>query len=286
MIGMNRERAARTAAQAKLDPASDWHEIYRRLTLWELPVEARFGFQLAFYRPFAVPRMAEVLRKTGHFQRDTMRRAYDTGLVMHEILWGGVDSHRGQQMIKLMNKLHERSDIYPEDMRYILNSLIVVPTRFMETYGWRKPTKAERVATWRFFDELGERMGIEDRGCSYGESENQFTVYEAAMLAPSEAGNELTGAVLAALRDQIPRPVRPLAAQVTSSLVGDPHVSRALGLPAPSTVLSAGSFVASIARRLVEQARPPVGEASFSPGMAAGDLYPRGYKLGDLGPKQ
>lgn len=129
---LNRERARRTADLARMDPARDWHEIYRRLTLWELPAEARFGFQLAFYRPFAVPRMAAVLHSTGHFRRDTTRRAYDTALVMHEIIWGGVDSERGQRMVKLMNALHNRPDVHAEDMTYILNALIVVPTRFMD----------------------------------------------------------------------------------------------------------------------------------------------------------
>ena len=165
-------RTRRGAALAKLDPAADWHEIYRRLTLWELPAEARFGFQLAFYRPFAVPRMAAVLQQTGHFRRDTTRRAYDTGIVIHEIIWGGVDSDRGKRMVALMNKLHDRPDIHAEDMSYLLDALIVVPTRFMDRWGWRGVTDAEREATWRFCDVLGERMGIADRATSYADAED------------------------------------------------------------------------------------------------------------------
>ena len=74
----------------------------------EFPREARLGFQLAFYRAFAVPKMARVLADTGHFKRDTMRRAYDTGIVIHEIIYGGLDSERGRKMIRLMNALHDR----------------------------------------------------------------------------------------------------------------------------------------------------------------------------------
>ena len=84
--------------------------------------------------------MANVLQRTGHFRRDTSRRAYDTALVIHEIIYGGVDSDRGRKMIKLMNRLHDRPDIHSEDMSYLLDALIVVPTRFMDRYGWRTVT--------------------------------------------------------------------------------------------------------------------------------------------------
>lgn len=49
-------------------------------------------------------------------------------------------------------------------MTYILNALIVIPTRFMDRYGWRAATEHEQEATWRFYEVLGERMGIADPG--------------------------------------------------------------------------------------------------------------------------
>ena len=181
----------------QLDPATDWHEIYRRLTLWELPAEARFGFQLAFYRPFAVPRMASVLQHTGHFRRDTVRRAYDTGLVIHEIIWGGVDSERGRRMVKLMNALHDRPDIHAEDMTYLLNALIVVPTRFMDRYGWRRVTADERRrpggSTMSSVSGWASRPARLVRGCRT----TPASTTRGGSSAPSPAGAELTGAVLA-----------------------------------------------------------------------------------------
>ncbi len=280
------ERARRTAELAGLDPAVDWHEIYKRLTLWELPSEARFGFQLAFYRPFAVPRMAAVLRETGHFRRDTTRRAYDTALVIHEIIWGGPDSERGRQMVNLMNKLHDRPDIHAEDMTYILNSLIVVPTRLMDRYGWRVVSEAEREATWRFYDALGERMNIAARPGSYAAAEQQIIDYEARHLAASTAGAELTEAVLVMLRGRLPAPARPLAPQITSSLVGDAAVSRALSLPTPrpwaANVLRLGAAV----RKHLQRRQPPPQKPSFWPGRPAGRLYPDGYTLDQLGPAE
>ncbi len=280
------ERRRRTAELVALDPATDWHEIYRRLTLWELPSEARFGFQLAFYRPFAVPRMAAVLAGTGHFRRDTTRRAYDTALVIHEIIWGGPNSERGHQMVKLMNKLHDRPDIHAEDMTYILNSLIVVPTRFMDRYGWRRVSEAERVATWRFYDTLGERMNIAHRPASYTEAVQQLVDYEARHLAPSTAGAELTDAVLATLRDRVPTPARPFAPQITSALVGDEAVSRALSLPAPRSWAAAMLQFGAAVRKHLQRCQAPPQKPSFWPGRPAGRLYPDGYALDQLGPAE
>lgn len=279
------DRVRRTANLSRLDPGADWHEIYRRLVLWELPAEARFGFQLAFYRPFAVPRMAAILHRSGHFRRDTTRRAYDTGLVMHEIIWGGVDSERGRRMVKLMNAVHRRPDIRPEDMSYVLNALIVVPTRFMDRHGWRKVTAGERAATCRFYDVLGERMGIADRPTCYEDAVEQFNRFEAAQLAPSPEGADLTDAVLAAVRDRLPGLARPFGPAITSALVDDPRVSWALSLPAPSLVFRQLVDFGSRARRTVEQRLPPTTRPSFWPGMPAGAIYPTGYQLHQLGPQ-
>lgn len=281
---LHEERRRRTAELAAMDPEKDWHEIYRRLTLWELPAEARFGFQLAFYRPLAVPRMADVLHSTGHMQFDTTRRAYDTGLVMHEIIWGGAKSERGRQMVRLMNRLHDRPDIYDEDMTYLLGALMVVPIRFMDRYGWRTVTDAERHATWRFWDDLGERMGIAVRPNSYGDAEARLAGYDETHFAPNQSGAELTRAALNALRDRLPRPLRPSADQLTSTLLADRELSHALSLPRPNRALAV--FVATVAgiRKFAQRGRPPFAEPWFAPGQPAGNVYPNGYQLDQLGP--
>lgn len=62
---------------------------------------------------------------------------------MQEIICDGVDSERGQRMVQLMNALHRPPNIHAEDMTYILNALFVIPTRFMDRYGWRAVTDGE-----------------------------------------------------------------------------------------------------------------------------------------------
>ena len=279
------DRRRRTAALARLDPDTDWLEIYRRLTLWELPAEARFGFQLAFYRPLAVPRMAEVFHATGQVRHHATRRAYHTGIIIHEIIWGGVDSDRGQRMVKLMNAFHRRPGIHPDDMTYVLNCLIVVPTQFMNSYGWRAVTSAEQTATWHFYDTLGDRMGIARRPSSYPEAVEQLNQYETTHLAPSTEGTALTAAVLGAVRDRLPGPARRFDAVITSTLIGSPSVSAALGLPEPPAAVQRIARLAATARRAVVRRQAPPRRPSFWPGMPAGTIYPNGYQLHQLGPQ-
>ena len=284
-MNLHPERARRTLEQQARDPAAEWHEIYQRLVLWELPAEARLGFQLAFYRPFAVPRMAKILAETGHFRRDTTRRAYDTGLVIHEIIAGGPDSPRGQRMVRLMNALHDRPDIRQEDLTYILNALIVIPTRFMDRHGWRLVSDSEREATWRFYHQLGERMKITKLPSSYTDAETMLDAYEADQLQPSPEGLVLTASAIAALRDRLPRPIRAIAAQITGVLVGDDRARWALGLPAPRGWLTGPVRLGSALRRARVRQTPPPREPSFRPGQPAGSVYPHGYTLDQLGPK-
>lgn len=79
-------------------------------------------------------------------------------------------------------------------------------------------------------------MTIADRPGSYSDAESRLERYEQTQFAASHAGALLTSAAITALRDRLPRPVRPFGPQLTSTLVGDPRVSRALSLPAPNLI--------------------------------------------------
>src|SRR4051812_33670185 len=110
-VPMHPRRRRRANALAQRDVQADWQEIYRQLVLWEFSTEARSGFQVALYRPQAVPRMAAVLAGTGHIQANPGRRTIDTGIVILELIHGGFDSDRGYKMVRLLQALHDRPDI-------------------------------------------------------------------------------------------------------------------------------------------------------------------------------
>lgn len=284
MIPVHRARRRATAAIAERDPDTEWEDIYRQLVLWEFPIETRGGFQIAFYRPQAVPRMAAVLAGTGHIQSDAARRTIDTGIVILELIHGGFDSERGQKMVRLLRALHDRPDIHQEDLTYVLCSLIVVPTRFVERLGWRPMLDVERVATQRFWCELGNRIGVADLPVTYSDAEEIFDAYESKNLAPSPEGRRLTALIIDAFAGWMPRALRPHLAEITSSLINDSRFSEALGLPPARRGVTMALNSLYWLRRVRQCVSPPGHEPGFVPGQSVTDIYPSGYELDALGP--
>lgn len=259
-----------------------WEELYQRTMLWEFADDALLGFQLAFYRPFAVPRMAEILTTAGQFSANTEKRSYDTGLIMYEIIHGGLDAPVARRMVALINRMHRGWAIEQEDFTYILNAFIVVPLRHIERVGWRQPLDVEREASWRFYQRLGELLRIRTIPSSYSDAEAMFDAYEQRMVTSSPPGRELGAAVLRVLRQRLPPPLRPIAGRVNAALVGDAQVAAAIGLPVAGPVATLMTTVAR-ANAVLTRRRPATTQSWFTPGQPAGQIYPHGYRLDDLG---
>lgn len=284
LLPMHPARLRRVLAINARNPGTDWHDIYRQFVLWDFPVETRGGFQVAFYRPQAVPRMAAVLAGTGHIKANPGRRTLDTGIVILEVIEGGFDSPRGQKMVRLLKALHDRPDILQEDLTYVLCALMVVPTRFVDRMGWRAVLEVERVATWRFWSELGARIGVAELPASYRDAETRFDRYEAENLATSADGRELTQMIISAFAGWTPKLLGPHLPEITSSLIDDPLFSDALGLPRPRRRTTAALNALYRVRWIRQRLSPPAKDPGFVPGQAVGDVYPDGYSLDDIGP--
>lgn len=285
MILVHPARRRRSRALARQDPHHEWLAIYRESVFLEFPAEYSTGYQLAFHRPEAVPRMAEVLASTGHLEANPMRRTFDTGIVMFELIEGGFESPRGRRMVQLMRRLHDHPGILQEDLTYVLNSLIVVPGRFVDRVGWRHLSSTERIAAWHFWCELGRRMDVQQLPSSYADAVQQFDAYEAQHLAPSPEGHRLTQLILGVFEDWFPTVLKPHAAAITSALFNDERVSSALGLPPPRRAVVATLHLMYAIRRTVQRLSPPRTQPAFTPGQAVGASYPNGYDLDEVGPR-
>lgn len=281
---MHRDRRNRTSALADLATQDDWQTLYQRLTLEEFPYEARMGWQLAFLRPFAVPRMVKMLVDGRQLVDRPKKRAYDTGLIIYEIVWGGFDSPRAREMVRLINRSHHGFDIEPEDMTYVLCCFIVCPLRHIELLGWRSLTDSERESSVQFFGRLGQLMNIAHIPSTYSEAEQIFDSYEAQNVAASESSRLLTDNLIRVLKDMQPRIARPFAVTTFTLLLNDRRVAAALGLRPP------GPTTERVVRRLlrlsgrVKRELPPSRKVIFTPGRSGSVMYPHGYELGDLGP--
>lgn len=261
--------------------ASDWMQTYIRLVQHDMSAEAFTGFQLAFLRPFAVPRMADVLTASGSVNRDAERRAYTTGLMIYEVIDGRLESPRARRVISQINRAHAGFTIREDDFAYVLDSFIVVPTRYMDRMGWRQTTDIEREATWRFYCRLAELMNITSPPDSFEHAVERFDAYEARHVRPSANTYELGAQTIAVLQNRLPTVLRRLGPRLFSTQLGDPPVGKALGLPSAPAILTRVVRVASAVRGR-RQARKYAVTPFFTPGQPAGRSYAGGYTLEQL----
>ena len=182
--------------------------------------------------------MAELLVKTGEMTGRPTKRAYDTGLVMYELISSGFDDPRGREMVRLLNRVHRPWPISNEDYQYVLAAFIVVPARWIERRGWRPLLPAERDASARFYLELARLMNIRDPPASYQEAAQLLDCYERKHMAPSAAGKVLMDKTQAIVVRKLPQPLKRVGPKLTSSLLRERDLGDALALPRTNLVLS------------------------------------------------
>ena len=174
---------------ATMDVERDDHRIYQLTVLYDFPKDARLGLNLAFYRIFAIPRIADLLVESGEMLGRPAKRAYDTGLVMYELITSGFDDPRGREMVRLLNRVHRRWPILDEDYRYVLAAFLVVPIRWIDRRGWRRLLPAEREASAKSCYELGRWMRIPDPPHTYAEAEQILDSHERKYMAVADRGH-------------------------------------------------------------------------------------------------
>ncbi|MGD0935906.1 MAG: DUF2236 domain-containing protein, partial [Streptosporangiaceae bacterium] len=142
---MDRRHWSRRISQ--LDPARDYHEIYRILAAHEFPWDINQSLSFALYRTYAVPSIGRLLFETGEFTQRTQKRYDDTTLILDAVLEHGLASPVGRAAVRRMNQMHGAYDISNDDKLYVLSAFVVMPIRWLDNYGWRRLTEAERVAS-------------------------------------------------------------------------------------------------------------------------------------------
>ena len=276
------EREALLRQIEHLDPERDYEEIYRLMALHEFPWDTVTALNLAFYRTFAAPRMAALLVQTGEVLSRPTKRATDTGLFMYELIAGGLHSDRGREVIRRLNRMHRRWPIEMEDHRYVLAAFVVVPTRWINSAGWRPLSDTETRAAVRFYAELGRLMGIRGLPATYPQVAALFDAYERQHLRYSEDSARLLAATRTVLESRLPSRLQLLAGPLLRALL-DPTLCACFGVRPAGLVLRTALRTALAARRAHLRRRPPRPAPWFTPGRPLSG-YPDGYQLSDLGP--
>lgn len=279
---MNRHAKASLAAIRDLDPVADHQAIYDRLLFVDAPGTMAAGLNLAFYRSFAAPNIATLLAKTRVAVDEPVQRATDTAVLVWEMVMHGFDHERGRAALKRMNRIHSAFSIANDDHLYVLSTLVVVPIRFMDRYGWRRTFEHERIASAEFYQQMGRRMGLRDIPVGFAEFETYMRDYERANFVFTDQARELLTATTSLMDHRFPKPLRGAVGMLTSTLM-DRRMRTAAGVrnppPGLSTVVRLGVRTASkIARR-----RNPNPTHRFPTGVVTLPAYPDGYRLEQVG---
>ena len=216
----------------RLDPVADQSRIVYLDTCFEFPWDTTRSLELALFRTFAAPSIAELLDSTGEFAARAQKRYDDTDLILSTIAEAGYESPEGRRAIRQMNRIHGRFEISNEDFLYVLSSFVFEPIRWNARFGWRPLLEAERLASFHFWREVGRLMAIREIPADYSDFERFNEEYERERFAPSAAAGRVGSATRDMFLAWFPGLPKRFGAQAIYALMDD-RLLDAFGFPRP-----------------------------------------------------
>lgn len=268
--------------EASLDPQTDWVDIYAIAVGHEFPWDNARATEFALFRTFAVPEIGELLYDTGAFTQQTQKRYDDTTIIIDGagLFIGGQTDDR--TAIRRLNHMHGSYDIPNDQMLYVLTTFVVPARRWIDRYGYRRMSEAEVDSSVRYWQRMGELMGIHDIPEDYAAFEAYYDSYERDRFAFSAAGREVSDATLNLMVGWYPTPARPLVRAIAISLM-DPELRRALHYEESPAIISRVTQAALAIRRQIIRRLParrmPV-RAVYNRRVKS---YPNGWEVAKVG---
>jgi len=265
----------------RLDPERDFERISFLSTNHDFPWDVEQSLSLAFFKTYGIPTISELLDRTGEFRERAQKRYDDTELILAEIFDNGIDSRRGREATRRMNRMHGRHEIRNEDYLYVLATFVLVPLRWNRKYGWRRYTPNEELASLHYWQALGKRMNIRDIPGTLAELERWSDDFERANLRFSESSRHVADDTLGLFLSWYPAPLRRVIRPAVLALLDD-ELLDAFGYRHPPGWLRRGLDLALRARarivaRLPRRREPHLITRRRHRG------YPGGYRLEELG---
>lgn len=280
MLGRHRLRDR----HERRDPERDRREIAVDLSTREFPWDTLNALSFALFRTFAVPSIGVLLHDTAEFTDRVQKRYDDTGILLEEVLEYGLDTDRGRSAVRRINQMHARYDISNDDMRYVLATFVVVPTRWIDRWGYRPYTDLERRAVVHYYRELGRHMGIRDVPEDYPGFARLLDDYEAEHFAFDERSREVADATLGLMMTFPPNSIAPawLMKRFAYTLMDDP-LREAMGYPGTTRLEHAVFLGAMQARRRLLRLAPPRRRPKWVREFGYFRSYPGGHLVEQLG---
>lgn len=266
----------------RLDPEKDFLEIYRLTATLEFPWDYTRALELALYRTYAVPSIGRLLAETAELTDRTQKRYDDTALLLDTVVEHGFESDEGRTAIRRINQMHRSYDISNDDMRYVLCTFVVVPKRWIDSYGWRRLSRHETVAAATYYRTLGQHMGIKEIPGTYDEFERCLDDYEEANFGWNQGGREVSDATLDLMASWYSRPLAPLLRSATLALLDEPLL-RAFRYEPPGAVTRSLVRGAVRLRGRAVRLLPPRRAPHYARQNWEIKGYPDGYEIAELG---
>jgi hypothetical protein len=267
---------------ARLDPETQFTEIYRNLTLYEFPWDLNQALSFALFRTYAVPSIGNLLDRTGEFTQCVQKRYDDTALLLEAPLVHGFSSVEGKAGIKRVNQMHKRYGISNDDMRYVLATFVVVPKRWIDDYGWRRLGDGELRASVNYYRELGRHLAIQGIPETYAEFAALMDDYEAQHFAYDEGARRVADSTLRLMTTFYPRPAA-RAVEVFSRALMDEPLLAAFRYADPGPSARRVSRGALRARARLLAVLPSRRKPRLIKDLPRIRSYPAGYRLTELG---
>jgi len=267
---------------ARLDPETEYEQIARIVAQHEFPWDSQQALSFALFRTYAVPSIGRLLYDTGQFTTDVQRRHDDTAIILEDIADRGMESREGRAGIRRMNQMHGSYDISNDDMVYVLSTFVVSPIRWIEKYGWRQGTDAERLATVRYYQRLGRLMGIKNIPETYAGFAELMDSYERDTYVYDRKARAVADSTLDLFQTFYPRPIRRFMRPFAIALLDD-NVREAFGYDRPSRLMSRLAHGSLRARGRLIRFFPARRKPSLLKNTHRIRSYPNGYLIERLG---
>ncbi len=267
-----------------LDPERDHQRIVHLSFGYEFSWDSIRALEVALYRTYCVPSISGLLHHTREFYDETQRRYDDTGILVAEICEWGYESARGEQAIRRINWAHGHYRISNEDSLYVLSTFIYEPIRWIDAFGWRPTCPNEKLAYYRFWREVGGRMGIRDVPPSYEAFESWADDYERRHFRFADTNRGIGSATRDLFASWFPRALAPIVRYGIYALLDDAMLA-AFGFPKPLPLSRPLVRGALKLRGMVVRWLPPRRIPHFftdSPSRT----HRGGYEIMELGPRR
>ncbi len=265
----------------RLDPERDFLRIYRITASHEFPWDMTRALELALYRTYAVPSIGRLLARTAELTDRTQKRYDDTALLLDAVVEHGFDGTEGRTAIRRINQMHRGYDISNDDMRYVLCTFVVVPTRWIDQYGWRPLSEHEKRAIAAYYRTLGRHMGITEIPETHQDFARCLDDYEAAHFGWDEGARRVSDATLDLMAGWY-GPLAPVVKKGSMALLDDSLLD-VFRYEHPKPAVRAAVRGALKLRARAVRLLPPRRTPHYARQNPEIKGYPNGFRLADLG---